>query len=104
MARPFSAFDAKRLIDRHKNLRAGLEEVDEAKQAAQEEISSVADKMVTQELLEILQDIPIEEINRKKSGFRIKALRDYGYCTIADIATASVYNLASIRGISEDSA
>lgn len=49
-----------------------------------------------------LRDIPIDEINREKKGFRIKALRDNDYQTIADIALVSVYTLSSIYGISDD--
>lgn len=51
-----------------------------------------------------MRNIPIDEINREKKGFRIKALRDNGYQTIADIAPASVYTLSSIYGISDDAA
>lgn len=60
--------------------------------------------MVTSETLSLLRNIPIDEINREKKGFRIKALRDNGYQTIADIAPASVYTLSSIYGISDDAA
>lgn len=41
---------------------------------------------MAQEVLKVLDDIPIEEINRDKRGFRVKALRDYGYRSIADIS------------------
>ena len=63
-----------------------------------------SDALVAQEVLHVLADIPIEEINRDKRGIRVKALRDYGYRTIADISTASVYAIASVHGISEDAA
>jgi hypothetical protein len=54
--------------------------------------------------IKILQSISIEEIKRYKQGIRIKTLEDSGYTTYADIFAASVYQLASIRGISENSA
>ncbi len=68
------------------------------------EIKNVSDKMVSREAVNILNDIPIDEINRDKKGFRIKALKDYGYNTIADITSASIYSLSAVRGISTDSA
>lgn len=61
-------------------------------------------RLVAQEVLKVLSTIPIEEINRVKRGIRVKAIRDYGYRTIADISTASVYSIASVHGISEDAA
>lgn len=57
---------------------------------------------MAQEIFGILKGIPIEEINREKRRFCIKALHDHGYHSIADIATASVYTILSIHGISED--
>ena len=52
----------------------------------------------------ILKDIPIEEVNRDKKGIRVKALRENGFTNYADIFTASKYQIASVRGISEDGA
>ena len=65
---------------------------------------AASDALVAQEVLKVLADIPIEGINRDKRGIRVKALRDYGYRTIADISTASIYSIASVHGISEDAA
>ena len=55
-------------------------------------------------LLKLMRDIPVEEVNREKRGIRVKALRESGYTTYADILTASVYQLSTVRGISEDGA
>ena len=51
-----------------------------------------------------MEKIPVEEVNRDKHGIRVKALRDSGYVTYADMLTSSIYQLAAIRGISEDGA
>lgn len=51
-----------------------------------------------------MEKIPVEEVNRDKHGIRAKALRDSGYVTYADMLTSSIYQLAAIRGISEDGA
>lgn len=45
------------------------------------EIKNLSDRMVSREAVNILSNIPIDEINRDKKGFRIKALKDYGWRT-----------------------
>ena len=104
MARPFSAADAKRVIERHQNTIEKLNNVVSSEEKYRTKAKDASDALVAQEVLRVLTDIPIEEINRDKKGFRVKALKDYGYRTIADIAPASVYSIASVHGISEDAA
>ena len=104
MARPFTSRDAKRLIDEHRELKTKLSKAEAYSDHCKASISKASEALVAQEVLNVLKDIPIEEINRDKRGFRIKALRDYGYNSIADISTASVYTIASVHGISEDTA
>ena len=104
MARPFTSRDAKRLIDEHRELKTRLSKAEAYSDHCKASISKASEALVAQEVLNVLKDIPIDEINRDKRGFRIKALRDYGYNSIADISTASVYTIASVHGISEDTA
>ena len=105
MARPFSKNDAESLIRAHIRM---LSELDAAKTtllSSPEEIQRNSNLLVAQSVLQILEDIPVEEINTKaKRSFRVKALRDNGYRTIADIASSSVHSLSSVYGISEDAA
>jgi len=104
MARPFTSREAKRLIDEHRELKTKLSKAEVYANQHKASISKASEALVAQEVLNVLKEIPIEEINRDKRGFRIKALRDYGYNSIADISTASVYTIASVHGISEDTA
>jgi SNF2 family DNA or RNA helicase len=104
MARPFTSRDAKRLIDEHRELKTRLSKAEAYSDHCKVSISKASEALVAQEVLNVLKDIPIDEINRDKRGFRVKALRDYGYNSIADISTASVYTIASVHGISEDTA
>lgn len=104
MARPFSSQDAKRLIEDHQQLLASLGEIAGSEDSFKLGVQRGAEALVTQETFKLLKDIPIDEINRGKKGFRIKTLQDYGYNTIADIAAASDYSLSSIYGISKDAA
>jgi hypothetical protein len=104
MVKPFSSSDAKRIIEEHRRTIEKLNNVKDSAETQREAIKKASDELVAQEVLRILRDIPIEEINREKRGFRVKALRESGYNTIADVATTSVYSLASVYGISSDAA
>ncbi|MBQ3371725.1 MAG: DEAD/DEAH box helicase family protein [Oscillospiraceae bacterium] len=104
MARPFSTSEARQIIRQHQKLAAALHTVIETAEEYQDSVKQTSDEIIAREVLNILADIPVEEINRGKRGFRIKALRDSGYNTVADLYTASIFSLASVYGISEDSA
>lgn len=104
MARAFSSADAKELLTWHHQTIDKLNRAEASREEYKEKVKNASDALVAQAVLKVLQDIPIEEINRDKKGFRVKALREYGYETIADIAPISVYTIASVRGISEDAA
>ena len=54
------------------------------------------------ELLNVLKGIPIDEATREKKGIRIKPLKEAGYENMADVYSASAYNLAAVHGISQD--
>lgn len=104
MARPFSPNEAKRIIESHQKTIEKLNNAVSSVETYRAKVKETSDELVAKEVLKVLRDIPIEEINREKRGFRVKSLRDYGYRTIADIASASVYSIASVHGISEDAA
>ncbi|WP_034785182.1 DEAD/DEAH box helicase [Eubacterium xylanophilum] len=104
MAKPFDTVAAKRIIKEHRTTIEKLNNIQADVLVSKEAIKTASEELVAQEVIKILREIPIEEINRDKRGFRVKALRDHGYETIADVATASVYSIASVHGISSDSA
>lgn len=104
MARPFSSIDAKRVIEWHQNIIEKLNGVVSCEEKYRKKVKHASDALVAQKVLKVLADIPIEEVNRDKKGIRVKALRDYGYKTMADISAASVSSIASVHGISEDAA
>ena len=54
--------------------------------------------------LQEMRSQDIDVLSQKRSGIRIKALRDHGYRNMADIYAASQYQLASVYGISADAA
>ena len=88
MARPISVKDARYIAERHKRIIDVLCTARPSIVEYQKKIKALSDSMVTKQLMNVLADIPIEEISRGRKGLRIKALRDYGYNSIADIASA----------------
>lgn len=104
MPRPFTSTDAKQLTEEHKNYLVRLRAGAAAPDRYRTEIMQAANSLVLQEVIKILREIPVEEINRDKRGFRVKALREHGFSNLADLSAASVHNIASVHGISEDSA
>ena len=95
--------DLDQLITEFKDTASDIEKETSKTNAIRDNIRNAAERMVMVTVLDILKTIPVEEINRNKKGFRIKALRDAGYTTVADLYTASAYQLATVYGISEDS-
>ena len=104
MARPFSTSEAKQIIRQHQKLASALHAIIDTAEEYKKRVQNSSDEIIAHKVLDILADIPVEEINREKRGFRIKALRESGYNTLADLYTASIFSLASVYGISEDSA
>lgn len=104
MARPFSSSEAKELIDKHFTLIDQLEASIRLTETYKDNIRKAVNSLVIQESLKVLRNVPVEELNSDKRGIRTKTLRDYNYNTIADFYAASIHNIASIRGISQDAA
>lgn len=104
MAKIFKTKDVKYLVNKHKDILKNLRKSIDLEKELQNQIKLAVNKMVTSEVLKVLRDVPVEEINREKRGIKIKALKEGGYLSIADLATASVHQIASVRGISEDTA
>lgn len=104
MARPFSSDEAKRLLQIHHDTLETLRAGESSENECREKVKAAADAIVAQGVLNVLKEAPVEELGRSKRGLRVKALREHGYNTVADVAAASVHSLASVYGISEDTA
>ena len=104
MARPFSSADAKYVINAHNEINATLSSAVQAADSYKEEVVKAIDDFIEEKVVAMLQEVPIDELNREKNGIRIKALKDKGYNTIGDIAHLTWGQLAYFNGISEDSA
>lgn len=99
MAKLFDTADAERLIQEHRMMLEELDEIAQYEDNVQIDIEKAANLVVTRNVLDVLRDIPVEEINREKGGFRVKALRDHGFRSIADIVAANVYSISSVHGM-----
>ena len=104
MARSFTAGEARRLVSDYRKFLSNLEYGAGVADQLEEQIRPALNEYLVQEALHILSDVPVEELNRDKEGFRTSALRENGYETMADIWTARYHQLASIYGVSQDSA
>ena len=104
MARNFSSTDARRISKDYTELLNNLALTNKIADKYSKSISQNANVVLAKLSMDVLNKIPIEELNRNKGHIRVKALRDSGYETLADIAAANVYNLSAVRGISQDTA
>lgn len=102
--RSFSSSDAKNISQQCQKIQEALNEIAKSDAIYRESIQQETNRYVATQVLKLMEKIPVEEVNRDKHGIRVKALRDSGYVTYADILTSSIYQLAAIRGISEDGA
>lgn len=94
--------DARRVIMNHRELFSKLIMLEGIIQKFEQKVRESSNSFVTDKVLKILKDVPIEEINRDKTKIRVKALREAGYNSIADVAYASIYSLILIDGISKE--
>lgn len=104
MARPFSSSDAKQITKKHQALLNQLNNSILLETTYKENIKTAATKLLSEEVLNTLKNIPVEEIGKSKTGIRVKILRDNNYCNIYDLQKASAAKLALLNGISDEGA
>ena len=102
MQRDFLQRDIKRINDEYEDIIKKLEGILQLEKNYYLAIKANAKETVDFKIKEILDDIPVEELNRNKSGIRIKALKDNGIDNLGQLSQYSSYMISSIRGISED--
>lgn len=103
-SKSFSSQDAKQIIEKFRLMTEKLAEASKLEGEYKKSVRKSVDKLTSAEAQEILKGIPVEELNREKKGIKTKLLRDNGFSTVWDVNAASAYRLASIKGISEESA
>ena len=88
----------------YKTIKMQTDEIKNSIQYSVKEIKDSVDRLLAEELVISLRAIPVDELNRDKSGIKTKFLKDAGYENLADVFCASVMQIASIYGISQDKA
>ena len=104
MARDFSNADAKRLSSNARALLNALSGISAHEAPDRSSIRDATDRLIGQIVMDTLAKISVDELNRDRRGIRVKTLQDAGYTSIAQLISASSYQLASIRGIGDDGA
>ena len=104
MGRPFSGKEAKNLLRTHRNILQRIKDASVLPAKYNAMVKNATQEYVAEEVLKLLYNIPIDEINREKRGFRVKTLKENGYENIADIANLSVGDITAIHGIGQESA
>lgn len=104
MAREIDIKESKRLVKLHSMLLNDLSSGIKLSDKYLDLVNSSVDSLLNVEANKVLKTIPIDEINREKSGFRVKTLREAGFETIYDIYSASVLDVAGVRGIGDETA
>ena len=97
--RPFAA-----LLERLNTLEGRIAACDPEGTKDRERIKEAALALTAGQAMDILKEVPVEELNRGRGGIRTKTLRDNGFATVADVHNASLLRLAAVNGISEDGA
>ena len=104
MNRSFRPQDVDRLTQEHTSLLNGLGSVEPEFQKCQQLIIDGVREMVRQEALDTLKTVDVDELNRDKSGIRVKTLKDHGYTNVASLVGVPAASLAPINGISDEGA
>lgn len=78
-------------------LSAGITRYEQYRQ----QILTAAGEAAKKEAMALVEEIPVEEINRDRQGFRVKSLRSAGFETIGDLLRASTARIAAVDGISD---
>ncbi len=104
MAQSFSANEAKQIIEQYRSDCEILKEAIDFPNRLEQEIETSSNQMIQKEVRKVLQSVPLEELNREKKGMRLRALKENGYTTIAQVSVLSAKELEDINGIGRQGA
>ena len=102
--KPFSSAEAKALLTEHEELINRLNSVSEMALNFKAEIKRIRNNIVNIETRKVLYKVPVEELKKYKSGLKTKILVDNGFYSVSDILISPAEKIASIKGISINTA
>ena len=92
------------VLQAHERLELPFRNAESALEQSKQAVAAAAKQLAAGEVLNVLKGVPVEEAGREASGLRVKALRDSGFATMADIYSATPQQLAAVKGISDEGA
>lgn len=104
MAKPFSSSEARELLEQHRQWYGSLETLSLQREQYCTDIKNAAGEMALESVCEMLKTVPVEELSREMQGIRVKSLREGGFETLGDLHQASLQRIATVKGISEETA
>ncbi len=99
MARCFTVQEAQRLLGRHHEIKEDFQAAYKSLVSYVPNAGAYVDDILRHKAIEQLKSAPIEELNRNKLGLRLRALKDHGYNSIADVVGMPSWRLQHIPGI-----
>lgn len=96
--------EADRIVRSHQALLEDMDSAEHIIDTRRKEITDAVSRMQDIQVMSLLQEIPVEELGREKTGIRFKSLHDAGYGTVSDIYHASVPAIEAVNGISGETA
>lgn len=93
-----------RLKDEYGYFVSDLKRMEEDFLRAKDEVKKSIDELMEQEVKDVLKSLPLEELNRDKSGIKIQALKDFGYTSLANVYDCTHRYLVQMPGIGEKGA
>lgn len=104
MARKYSAGEVKELLRTQRELYSKMDRLEQLANRNRADILKAASDVAAQSAGGLVDDIPVDELNRDKKGIRVKLLHDAGLHTVGDVLRMSEYRLSAINGISPEGA
>ena len=79
LERKFSFADARDVLSRFNQIEKNRNKYEKRSKKYQKNIVQASQEYLKNESIEVLEGIPVEELNRGKKGIRVKLLRTHGY-------------------------
>ena len=100
--KPIQEFE--KLIECYGSMLRPFTQAEQAMENGKLTIKNACEGVAQRAVADILREVPVEEVNRDKGGYRVKTLRDEGFQSMADVRSASAQRLAAVKGISPEGA
>lgn len=104
MSRLFSKSEAKKLIQTHQRMLASLTRVLTLNENYPNEIRRAIKHFCVRATMEILRNVPVEEVKGDGTSIKIKLLKENGYNYVSDLVGITEQQLIAIYGIGNENA